>query len=136
MGKNNNSNKNLNRPLPKQTVSGDTVVVSLKHPQGIRFDLSGKRSVVIDGNAVHLRGKDKGVIPCEGFGMTIVAKADWEEIKKLYGGMRIFKSGLIFASEDIQRAADEADEKDGDLKSGFEPIDPQAAGVSSAAKAD
>lgn len=98
------------------------VIVCLKHPHGIKFKLDNNRSVVINGNAVHLKGKTTGVLPEGGFGMTTILKEDWEAIKKAYGKMSIFKNGLIFANADTASANAQAKEHD-ELKSGFEPVD-------------
>lgn len=98
----------------------DKVVVCLKHPQGIEFLLENK-SVVIKGNASHLKGLKTGILPDGGFGMTTINKEDWEYIKKIYGGLKIFKSGLIFAATDIKSAEQQSKEYD-EIQSGLEPI--------------
>lgn len=98
------------------------VIVCLKHPHGIKFKLNNNRSVVINGNAVHLKGRTTGVLPDGGFGMTTILREDWEAIKKAYGTMSIFKNGLIFACADTASAQAQAKEHD-ELKSGFEPVD-------------
>lgn len=99
----------------------ETVLVCLKHPQGIKFNLPDKRSVVVKGNAEDLRGKVTGILPGGGFGMTSVYKDDWEYIKKTYGGMNIFKTGLIFASADASSARDQAKDHN-EVQSGLEPV--------------
>ena len=98
------------------------VIVCLKHPHGIKFKLNNNRSVVINGNTVHLKGRTTGVLPDGGFGMTTILREDWEAIKKAYGTMSIFKNGLIFACADTASAQAQAKEHD-ELKSGFEPVD-------------
>lgn len=103
-------------------VESDKVLVCLKHPQGIKFNLPNKRSVVVKGNADHLRGLATGVLPSGGFGMTTVDKTDWIYIKKTYGGMKIFKTGLIFASSDADSARDQMRDHD-EIQSGLEPVD-------------
>lgn len=98
------------------------VIVCLKHPQGIKFNLPNKHSIIINGNAAHLRGNRAPILPQDGYGMTTINKDDWEYIKKTYSSMNIFKSGLIFASADAASAESQAKEHD-EIKSGFEPID-------------
>lgn len=98
------------------------VIVCLKHPQGIKFKLPNNRSVVINGNAAHLRGNRAPILPQGGYGMTTINKDDWEYIKKTYSSMNIFKSGLIFANADTASVKSQAKEHD-EIKSGFEPID-------------
>lgn len=101
-----------------------TVTVALNRATGILFPLPGGRKALVNGNAAHLRGKEKGVLPVGGFGLTTIAAEDWEFIKKTYGGMEIFEHGLIFAAERPSDARDEADEK-AELRHGIEPVDPE-----------
>lgn len=120
-------------PLPKkvndkkEAAAGEgfpqqnTVLVSLKHPQGIVFTTPDNRKVLINGNAAHLKGLKKGALPTGGFGLTTVSQADWEYIKKTYGGMNVFKNGLIFAQNDYASAMDMQKDNDG-IKSGMEPV--------------
>jgi hypothetical protein len=109
-------------PVPDQNVSGQ-VFVALCHPTGIKFSLPGGKTVLIKGNAHHLRGREKGVLPVGGFGLTPVDQADWEEIQRVYGRMEIFKNGMIFAQDSRAKATDESDEK-AELRHGREPVDP------------
>jgi hypothetical protein len=107
-----------------KAVAGNEVMVALNYPQGIKFALPGGRKVVINGNAAHLRNREKGILPVGAFGLTNVPADDWEYIKKFYGGMEIFKSGLIFAQTSAAKAKDEAAEKES-LRHGREPVDPE-----------
>ena len=101
---------------------GDTVFVALCHPTGIQFLFdNGKRRVKLNGNAANLIGEPKGVLPQGGFGLTEIARSDWEEILKTYGNMEIFKNGLCFAHEKKADVRAEADEK-AELRHGREPI--------------
>lgn len=115
-------NTGNNAPAIKTESKNNNVIVCLKHPQGIKFKLPNNRSVIIAGNATHLRGQKAPVIPNGGFGMTTISKEDWEYIKKTYSTMQVFKSGLIFANADTASAESQAQEHD-EIKSGFEPID-------------
>ena len=101
------------------------VAVALNRATGIQFALPDGRRVLVNGNAASLRGKEKGILPVGAYGLTMVPAADWEYIKKTYGGMEIFQHGLIFASERKADAADEAAEK-AELRHGIEPIDPES----------
>ena len=100
------------------------VAVALNRATGIQFAMPDGRKIVINGNAAHLRGKEKGVLPVGAFGLTMVPAVDWEYIKKTYGGMEIFQNGLIFAAERKADAADEAAEK-AELRHGIEPVNPE-----------
>lgn len=111
-----------NAPVVKTESKNTNVIVCLKHPQGIKFKLPNNRSVVIAGNATHLRGQKAPILPSGGFGMTTILKEDWEYIKEQYKTMQIFKSGLIFANADTASASSQAQEHD-EIQSGFEPID-------------
>lgn len=110
----------------KNTMS--TVTVCYNNPRSIIFEVTDKNGVphevVIQGNAVHLKGKDQGILPTKGaFGFTTGVDADmWETVKAKYGKMPIFKNGLIFATkpDDAQDAAGDRS----DMVNGFEPIDP------------
>lgn len=102
----------------------NTVTVALNRATGIRFPLPDGRAVLINGNAAHLRGREKGVLPVGGFGLTTIAADDWAYIKKTYGRMEIFENGLIFAAERKADAAAEAAEK-ANLRHGLEPVDPE-----------
>lgn len=115
-------NTGNNAPAVKTDSKNTHVVVCLKHPQGIKFKLPNNRSVIIAGNATHLRGQKAPVLPVGGFGMTTISTEDWEYIKKTYSTMQVFKSGLIFANADTASASSQAQEHD-EIKSGFEPID-------------
>lgn len=101
-----------------------TVAVALNRATGIQFSMPDGRKVLINGNAASLRGKEKGVLPVGAFGLTIIPSADWDYIKKTYGGMEIFQNGLIFASARKADAMDEAAEK-AELRHGIEPVDPK-----------
>lgn len=106
------------------TAVSDSVVIALNCAHGIEFDISGNRTVRINGNSEGLRGKDKGHIPVGGFGLTVVKRADWEEIKKRYHHMRVFRSGLLVEANSKAEAEEEAEERK-DTRHGLEPIDPQ-----------
>lgn len=108
----------------EQTTVSNTVVVALNYPLGITFDLSKERRVKLNGNAEGLRGKDKGQLPVGAFGLTVIDRADWEEIKAKYGTMRLFRSGLIFVSDSKSNAEAEAEEKK-ETRHGLEAVDPK-----------
>ncbi len=105
------------------TAVSDSVVIALNSAHGIEFDISGNRKVRINGNAEGLRGKDKGHIPVGAFGLTVVKRADWEEVKKRYHKMRVFRSGLLVEATSKTEAEEEAEERK-DTRNGLEPIDP------------
>ena len=101
------------------------VAVALNRATGIQFALPDGRKVLVNGNAATLRGMEKGILPVGAYGLTMVPAADWEYIKKTYGGMEIFQHGLIFAAERKADAVDEAAEK-AELRHGIEPVDPES----------
>ena len=100
----------------------DKVIVCLKHPQGIKFNLPNNRYVIIEGNAAHLKGLKSGILPDGGFGMTVIDRQDWNYIKKTYSTLNVFKNGLIFSSNDKASAARQSKEHD-EIKSGMEPVE-------------
>lgn len=127
MKKNELDIKKNNEGEPDKTASSErfsqqeSVLVSLKHPQGIVFTMPDNRRVLVNGNAAHLRGLKKGILPSGGFGLTTVSRDDWDYIKKTYGSMSIFKNGLIFAGNDYASATDMQKDYD-EIKSGMEPV--------------
>ena len=97
------------------------VIVALNRAQGVIFSLPNGRKVEVCGNAVHLRGKEMGVLPSGGaFGLTPVERADWEEIKRIYGRTSLFKSGRIFAQKSQAEAMHQAQDHAG-TRHGLEP---------------
>lgn len=100
----------------------DTVLVCLNRAMGIIYTLSNGRTVQIEGHNAHLRGYNKpgNLNTGGGFGITTVARADWEEIKARYADSALFKSGRIYASSDLESAKAEAEEKK-DTRHGLEP---------------
>lgn len=112
-------------PAASAPTSADTVVVALNRASGIVFPMPDGRRVTINGNAAHLRGREKGILPVGAFGLTTVDRSDWEYIKKTYGpSMKLFESGLIFAADRKADAGDMADER-AELRHGLEPVDPE-----------
>ena len=99
----------------------DMVTVAYNSPHGMIFNVNGK-TVRIKGNAEHLRGKEKGVIPVGRFGYTRIPAADWEAIVKTYGSMAIIKNGLMYAEKTRDRAEDRAEEQ-AKMRHGLEPVD-------------
>lgn len=107
---------------------GDMVCVMLNRPQGIKFLINnGKTVVEINGNGVNLKGKSKGILPIGGYGMTMVPRDQWEEVKRMYGRMAYFKNKLILEAEDKASGNDMADDHT-ELRNGFEPVDVQDGG--------
>lgn len=96
------------------------VYVCLNRPTGIVFKMPDGRKVRINGNGVELKGKESGVLKPGTYGMTLIDTQDWEQIKATYGGMEIFKNGLIFANESRASALDESEDKE-ELRNGLEP---------------
>lgn len=102
-------------------LGADTVIVCLNRAQGIRYTLKNGQTVDVAGNAVHLRGRDKGVLPTGGaFGMTTVPREAWEEIQATFGETALFKSGRIFAQTSRASALAQAREH-AETRNGLEP---------------
>ena len=105
-----------------ETSGTDTVIVCLNRAQGIRFVLKNGQPVEVAGNAVHLRGRELGVLPTGGaFGMTTVPRAAWEEIEAVYKDTALFKSGRIFAQGSRASALAQARERE-ETRHGLEPV--------------
>lgn len=78
--------------------------VRMNHPHSIEFGLSSGKVVKINGNAVHLVGLEKGVIPAGLYGKTEVPADAWEALVNEFGHTRLFKNELIVAADDFQSA--------------------------------
>ena len=103
------------------TATTDMVTVAYNSPRGMDFKI-GNKTVHVNGNAEHLRGKEKGVIPVGRFGYTRIPAADWEAVVKAYGSMAIIKNGLMFVEKTKDRAEDRADEQ-AEMRHGLVPVD-------------
>lgn len=117
---------------PLQT-TGETVVICSNFPRDLKIMVPDNHGhqvpIVIKGNAVNLRGKDKGIIPIGGYGVTTgVPKEAWEWIKKHRPDDEFIKQGLVFATTATQARA--AAKERADLRHGFEPVDPKKTGKS------
>lgn len=114
---------------PIQT-SGETVTVCSNYPRDLKFmvpDNSGRQvAIVIKGNATNLRGKEKGIIPIGGYGVTTgVPKDTWEWILKHRPDDEFIKKGLVFATTAAKARA--AAKERAELRHGFEPADTKKA---------
>lgn len=104
------------------SVSDNTVVVGLCHPHGIQFVLRDGKRVVLNGNAVDLKGKDKGVLRDKGFGLTRIATDAWEAIQAIPFGRDLVKNGVLFANPKREDTIAESDDK-AEVRHGREPVD-------------
>ena len=101
--------------------TGDTVVVCLNRPVGIKYKLRDGREIVIPGNSAHLRGKEMGELNIGGgFSLTVVKRTDWEEIEATYKDTALFKQGRIFAAANHTEALAQAKDKKS-TRHGLEP---------------
>jgi hypothetical protein len=110
------------KAVKKTIETDDTVCVALNRPMGIKFTMADGHFVEINGNGEPLRGLDKGILVPGSYGLTIIKAEDWDYIVKTYGGMRIFKEGLCFATRKKVEAQEEAESRD-DLRNGLEPVE-------------
>ncbi|MDC9591519.1 hypothetical protein PSI23_20095 [Xenorhabdus sp. XENO-10] len=101
---------------------GKTINVRLNHPHGIEFPMPDGSSVVLKGNAFHLLGMDKGMLPVGLYGQTVIDAERWDYILKTYSEMAIFKNNLCVWDEKEANANDKAREKK-ELRHGREPVD-------------
>lgn len=102
---------------------GDYVYVYANLPSGQIFALPDGRRVEIAGVPVNRLQTPEGK-PLGGglYGKTRIGTADWEAVERIYGGMGMFRHGLVFAAAnelDGQREAASRSE----LRHGLEPID-------------
>lgn len=99
--------------------SSDTVTIACHLQTAIRFDnipcSSGVKSIVLPGINDNLRGLSGGVLLGRGESVAVTLdRADWENIKRLYGSMGQFKSynGLPPCIMEINGGKDEFDHSD------------------------
>lgn len=125
--------KGVDAPAVKTSAKSDTVFVALNRVNGIKFALANGERVLINGNGAPLVGREMGVIPIGGYGLTEISREAWEYIEKTYGCMEIFQNGLIFATD--KRGDTEMESVNRrSLRHGLEPIDPEKT-VTTAVKA-
>ena len=106
--------------------AADYVYVYANLPSGQIFTLPGGVTVAIKGvPASLLRGPDGERLKGGKYGVTRVKRADWEAVLRLYGGMGLFREGLIFAANGEYDGAKEAEVRR-DMRHGLEPLDPES----------
>jgi hypothetical protein len=111
------------KAVPAQTgTAPGTITVALNNPADLLFHMPDGRVVRLAGSNQVLADKSMGKLPPGAFGLTTIAKSDWEYIKKQYGTLPQFKLGLIFAHEKEDYAVAESKEKSG-LRHGYEPLE-------------
>lgn len=103
--------------------SADTVFVYAKLPHGQAFALPDGREITLRGCPVSALHGANGLPLAGDCGVTELPAEDWEEIDRLYGSMRIFASGLVFAAPS-REAGDAMAEERAALTHGLEPLDP------------
>lgn len=102
-----------------------TVHVRANLPRGHVFLLKNGKEVHINGNANHLIGLEKGILPIGQYGVTELPTADWEAVKSEFGNTKLLKSGLVFAQDTAAKARDQATEQ-AELRHGLEAADKNA----------
>ncbi|MGJ8524336.1 hypothetical protein LMG33818_000044 [Halomonadaceae bacterium LMG 33818] len=111
-----------------------TVHVRANLPRGHVFRLKSGKEIRINGNANHLIGMEKGILPIGQYGITEMPVTDWEAIKAEFGKTRLLKEGLVFAQDTAAKARDQANEQE-ELRHGLEAAD-KTSGVTREAPAD
>lgn len=108
-----------------ETVAGSEVVYVFANLQsGQSFKLSDGSTVTIAGVPVsRLKGVDGQSFAGGKYGVTKVPAEQWNEVMKIYGKMKIFVNGLVFAASSLERGKAMARERGG-LRHGYEPVDP------------
>lgn len=109
-----------------EPVSGNVVYVFANLPNGQKFSIGRGKIVTIDGFTVDGLRNSGGGFAGGKYAVTMVPADDWREIMRVYGNMRMFKSGLVFAADSIREGEAMARERGG-LRHGWEPADPEKA---------
>lgn len=107
---------------PAAPVNTDAaVLVASKMQHSVRFSISDnggiKREFIIAGRNDNLRGKLHGVLNEAAASFTRVPSDAWEKILQKYANFEPLKKGLIWAAKSREDDRPE-------LKTGFEPVDP------------
>lgn len=104
----------------------DTVVVACGIPMGQIFNVNGKEILLKGAPLSHLvSAYQQGVfLPAGKYGLTEIAREDWEAILKNYGYCDFIQNGVIFAKEHKEAVLEEAQEKS-KKRLGFEQADPK-----------
>lgn len=106
--------------------TSETVTVLFRSRISQTFRLRGGKSVTLNGNAVYLANATGGILPAGGYGVTVVDRDLWEQVKreKMKSHGAWFRSGKIkeqkTEAKGVNYALDHADEK-----AGNDPIDPK-----------
>ena len=130
----------LEKPEDEALSGADVVTlrVSLRSP--VRFDDipdgDKKKTITLPGLDEDLRGKRQGILAPDGNAIFFqLPRKDWENLLKMYGDQRMFKSynGYPAAVAEINSLADAKkgaykDEIEA-TKTGFEPVDPSSQNV-------
>lgn len=107
-----------------ETSGGDTVYVFANLPTAQNFKLGAGVTITINGMPASTLKKPGGGFFSGGkFGVTTVAREDWEEVLRVYGHMRMFKVGLVFAADTLDGGTAQSSEL-GSLRHGYEQVDP------------
>ena len=101
-------------------MSGKTVVIGCKIPNGVKIRGAGKEFTLNGSNTSNVIG---------GYGITENVPADvWEDYAKAHAKSPAIVNELIFAQKDTRSARDAANERKGQ-KTGLEQIKAEDAGV-------
>ena len=101
-------------------MSGKTVVIGCKIPNGVKIRGAGKEFTLNGANQSNVIG---------GYGITEDVPAEvWEDYAKAHAKSPAIVNELIFAQKDTRSAHDAAKERSGQ-KTGFEKIKAEDAGV-------
>lgn len=131
-------------PRQESTSGSDLVTLAISLRGGHVFDdvpdgRGGTKSVRLAGLDDHLRGSKGGILtPAGNAVFQQIPRADWEAIKAMHGGERMFKSwqGLPPCVREIEsvKAAKTGALKDelASTKTGADPLTPTAEGLSEA----
>lgn len=108
--------------------ASDKIIILFSNRQSQRFELPNGHVVELVHNAIHLAGQKNGRLPQGGYSVNIVDRADWEQVKQIYGAAfkRWFDFGKIIerVGDDEDAAVGLAADNAGD-DAGSNPIDPK-----------
>lgn len=112
--------------------TGGDLYVFANLPSAQSFKIGEGAIVTLNGVPVSdLKGPRGTFYPGGKYGVTKVSASAWAEVVRVYGKMKMFSSGLIFAADTFEEGQAKARER-GALRHGYEPVDPESRRVKSA----
>lgn len=110
----------------------ETVLIGCRLPQGLTLQLRSPKGEVIGTSKVN--GMNSSKIKGATYTTTAIDAEFWTAWKKVYSDYPAFKNGALFEANTEQQAEYKGIKEYGSVKTGFEPMKQDEAGVKPASK--